>query len=71
MGDERLRTLGLNIKFARIRARISQEFLAEKIGVSRETISMIENGNQNPSVLKIIDIAKVLKIDYTDIFNEI
>lgn len=71
MNDERLKVLGLNIKFARIKSKISQEFLAEKIGVSRETISMIENGNQNASVLKIIDIAKVLGIDYSIIFHDI
>lgn len=68
MSDDRLKTLGLNIKFARIRAKISQESLAEKIGVSRETVSMIENGNQNPSVLKIIDIAKELSTSYDALF---
>ena len=71
MNDERLKILGLNIKIARIKSKISQEFLAEKIGVSRETISMIENGNQNASVLKVIDIAKVLSVDYSIIFQGI
>lgn len=68
MSDDRLKTLGLNIKFARIRAKISQEYLAEKIGVSRETVSMIENGNQNTSVLKIVDIAKELNTPYDTLF---
>lgn len=71
MNDDRLKTLGLNIKFARIRAKISQESLAEKIGVSRETVSMIENGNQNTSVLKIVDIAKELNTSYELLFENL
>lgn len=71
MSDERLRILGLNIKFARLKAKISQEELAEKIGVSRETISMIENGNQNTSVIKILDIAGVLNIEINQLFKDI
>lgn len=71
MSDERLRILGLNIKFARLKAKISQEELAEKIGVSRETISMIENGNQNTSVIKILDIAGVLNVEISQLFKDI
>ena len=71
MSDERLKILGLNIKIARLKAKISQEQLAEKIGVSRETISMIENGNQNTSVVKILDIAGVLKVEIIQLFKDI
>ncbi len=71
MSDERLKILGLNIKIARLKAKISQEQLAEKIGVSRETISMIENGNQNTSVVKILDIAGVLKVEISQLFKDI
>ena len=71
MSDERLRILGLNIKIARLKAKISQEQLAEKIGVSRETISMIENGNQNTSVVKILDIAGVLNVEISQLFKDI
>ncbi len=71
MSDERLKILGLNIKIARLKAKISQEQLAEKIGVSRETISMIENGNQNTSVVKILDIAGVLNVEISQLFKDI
>ena len=71
MSDERLKILGLNIKIARLKAKISQEQLAEKIGVSRETISMIENGNQNTSVIKILDIAGVLNVEINQLFKDI
>ena len=56
MNQERLRTLGLNIKFARMKKNLSQEELAELIDTSRTTISMIETARQNPTVLKVIDI---------------
>lgn len=66
-----MKNLGLNIKFARIKAKISQENLAEKVGVSRETISMIENGNQNASILKIIDIARIIKAPFDELFKDV
>lgn len=71
MNDERLKILGLNIKFARLKAKISQEMLAEKIGVSRETISMIENGNQNTSVIKVLDIADILNVELCQLFKDL
>lgn len=69
MVKERLRTLGLNIKMARMRKNISQEELAELVNTSRTTISMIETARQNPTILKVIDIAKVLEIDINEIIK--
>ena len=67
MTKERLKTLGLNIKIARIKQGLSQEELAELVNTSRTTISMIETARQNPTVLKIIDISNVLKIDINEL----
>ena len=44
--DNRLKTLALNIKFARMKKGISQEELAELIDVSRTAISFIETAKQ-------------------------
>lgn len=63
MKNNRLKTLGLNIKAERIRKEISQEKLAELVDTSRTTISYIETARQNPTILKIIDIAKALNVD--------
>lgn len=63
MKNNRLKTLGLNVKAERIRKDISQEKLAELIDTSRTTISYIETARQNPTILKIIDIAKALNVD--------
>lgn len=71
MTNDRLRQLGLNIKFARIRKGISQETLAEHCETSRTTISMIETARQNPTILKIIDIAKVLEIDINELVKNV
>ena len=65
--DNRLKTLGLNIKIARIKKGVSQEQLAELIDVPRTAISFIETARQNPTILKVIDIAKVLDVDINEL----
>lgn len=71
MINERLKILGLNIKFARIRKGISQEELAELADTSRTTISFIETARQNPTVLKVIDIAKALDVDINELIKSV
>lgn len=71
MSGERLKILGLNIKFARIKKGLSQEELAELVNTSRTTISFIETARQNPTILKIIDIAKVLNIDINELVKSV
>lgn len=71
MVDERLKALGLNIKIARIKKNISQEELAEMINTSRTTISMIETGRQNSTILKIVDISKVLDVSIEDLTKSV
>ena len=71
MKDERLKTFGLNVKMARLRKNISQEELAELINTSRTTISMIETSRQNPTILKVVDIARVLGIDINELIKDV
>ncbi len=71
MTNERLQTLGLNIKFARMKKGLSQEELAELVDTSRITISFIETARQNPTILKIIDIARVLDIDINELIKNV
>lgn len=61
--NQRLKNIGINIKSERLRAGISQEELAERCDISRNSISLIETGKINPTVLRIVDIARVLNID--------
>ncbi len=71
MVNKRLKTLGLNIKFARMKKGISQEELAELVDTSRITISFIETGKQNPTILKIVDIARILDVDIKDLIQDV
>lgn len=52
----------------RKREKITQEKLADKIGVTRQTIIAIEKGNYTPSVSLAIKIAKFFNKRVEDIF---
>lgn len=60
----------LKLKAARAGMDLSQEQLAEKVGVTRQTIGMIEAGRFNPSLKLCIDICRVLNKTLNDIFWE-
>jgi putative transcriptional regulator len=47
---------------------LNQEELAEILGVSRQTISSLENGRYNPSILLSFKIARYFKMSIEDIF---
>jgi putative transcriptional regulator len=52
----------------RARYDLTQEELARKIGVRRETIHFIEKGNYNPSLKLAHDIAKPLRTTIDELF---
>ena len=56
------------IKELRARYNMTQDDLARKIGVRRETILFIENGKYVPSLKLAHDIAKVLKTSMDELF---
>jgi putative transcriptional regulator len=60
------------IKELRARYDLTQEELAKKVGVRRETIVFLEKGKYNPSLKLAYDISKVLqsKIEEVFIFEE-
>ena len=47
---------------------IKQDELAEAMGVSRQTISSLENGRYNPSVILAIKLARYFGMHVEDIF---
>ncbi len=47
---------------------MNQEELAKALGVSRQTISSLENGRYNPSILLAFKIAKYFDVKIEDIF---
>ena len=56
------------MKIARIEHDLSQEQLAELVGVTRQTIGMIEAGNFNPSINLCIAICKALNKTLNELF---
>ena len=58
------------MKIARIEKDLSQEQLADLIGVSRQTISMIEAGKFNPSLQLCISICRALDRTLNDLVWE-
>jgi putative transcriptional regulator len=56
------------MKLARVACDLSQEQLAEKIGVTRQTISLIESGNYNPTIKLCILICKALNATLDQLF---
>lgn len=58
----------LKMKSARAALDMSQEELAEKTGVTRQTIGMIESGNYNPSLKLCIEICRALGKTLNDLF---
>ena len=53
----------------RAKKGLTQEELAGKTGVTRQTIIAIEKGNYTPSVLLALKIASVFKISVEDLFK--
>ena len=63
-------TYRIRLKLARIENNLTQSELAEKVGVTRQTIGLIENGKYNPSLNLCIAIAKILNKTLNDLFWE-
>jgi putative transcriptional regulator len=56
------------IKELRARYDLTQEDLAKKVGVRRETILYLEKGKYNPSLMLAHEVARVLKTTIDDLF---
>ncbi|MEQ8476577.1 MAG: helix-turn-helix transcriptional regulator [Fulvivirga sp.] len=57
------------IKVERARCNLSQSDLAEKVGVTRQTIYAIENRRFTPSVILAFKIAQALNISIENLFE--
>lgn len=60
----------INLKLARIRVDMTQKDLAEKIGVSRQTINAIEKGEYNPTIKLCLKICRALNASLDELFWE-
>ena len=60
----------LKLKAARAAVDLTQEELARKVNVTRQTINAIEKGDYNPSINLCIAICRVLQKTLNDLFWE-
>ncbi|MCS5490353.1 helix-turn-helix transcriptional regulator [Algoriphagus limi] len=57
------------IKEFRVKLGMTQEELAKKVNVRRETIVFLEKNKYNPSLRLAFDLAKTLEISVEDLFS--
>ncbi len=60
----------LKLKAARAAKDLSQQALADIVGVSRQTVNAIEKGDYNPSIKLCISICKALDKTLDELFWE-
>lgn len=65
---EILQIVADNIRIERLRKRISQEKLAERVGISTKYLNMIENKKANPTIVVVIKICQMLDITLETIY---
>lgn len=69
MNTKILKNFGETVKKKRKIAELSQEELAEKLGIHRTYMSFIERGLRNPSLLMLFKISRALKIKLPELFE--
>lgn len=57
-----------NLKVARIQVNLTQQQLAKKVGVTRQTISLIEKGKYNPTLKLCLEICYAVNKTLDEIF---
>lgn len=64
-----MREIKVRVKEFRIQKKLTQEDLAERVGVRRETIIFLEQGKYNPSLKLALNIARELKTPINELFS--
>ena len=65
------RSLGEALKDHRTRCMMTQEFVAEQLGVSRQAVSKWENGTSDPSTSNLLALAKLFGISAEELLKEV
>lgn len=69
MNTKILKNLGKKLKEVRLQNNLTQEELAEKIGIHPTYVGKLEAGKNNPSVMMIYKFSIALKINIMDLFD--
>ena len=65
------RSLGEELKAQRLRCKMTQEFVADALGVSRQAVSKWENGTVDPSTSNLLALAKLYGISAEDLLRSV
>lgn len=64
-----LKSFGKNVKIERIKKDLTQEQFAEILGVSTNYVACVENGRQNMSLGKVLELSHALLIDINKLLD--
>ncbi|WP_010652017.1 helix-turn-helix transcriptional regulator [Oceanobacillus massiliensis] len=64
-----VKVLSNRIRVFRAERKMTQKELAEKVGVSRQTIISTEKGNYTPSLILAFDIANIFNVRVDEVFQ--
>lgn len=65
------KNLGQVLKEHRVRCRMTQEFVAESLGVSRQAVSKWESGKSDPSTTNLMALARLYGVPAEDLLREV
>ncbi len=68
---EACRTLGEVLKEHRVRCKMTQEFVAESLGVSRQAVSKWETGTADPSTSNLLALAKLFGVSAEELLQSV
>ena len=67
---ENARSLGEVLKHHRVNPKMTQEFVAESLGVSRQAVSKWESGASDPSTTNLMALAKLFGVSAEELLKE-
>ena len=68
---EMARSLGETLRYHRTRCKMTQEFVAEAIGVSRQAVSKWESGAADPSTSNLLALAKLYGVSPEELLKSV
>ena len=68
---EMARSLGETLRYHRTRCKMTQEFVAESIGVSRQAVSKWESGAADPSTSNLLALAKLYGVSPEELLKSV
>lgn len=63
--------INYNLKISRIKAGLTQFELANRLGVKERVITFFETGRATPEIKTMVDIARVLGCDPSEIWSDV